>query len=87
MPVEELAKVLPRLTYQVYFEKRTADAVKELDSDIRRTLRATLRTVASPPPEAYLKSHTDFLSAYDDIHVSSRALYLFYSILGAYFLS
>jgi len=69
MPVEDIAKVLEKLTYQIFFEKHTANAIKELDTDIRRTLRATLRTVASPPPDAYLKSPADFLGAYDGIDI------------------
>ncbi|KDQ15549.1 hypothetical protein BOTBODRAFT_65259 [Botryobasidium botryosum FD-172 SS1] len=69
MPVEDIAKVLKKLTYQIFFEKRTPDAIKELDTDIRRTLRATLRTVDSPPPDAYLTSPGDFLGAYDGVDI------------------
>lgn len=42
-------------------------AVAELDQDIRRTVRATLRTVASPPPDAFLKSNKSYLSAWDGV--------------------
>ncbi|KDQ11514.1 hypothetical protein BOTBODRAFT_135565 [Botryobasidium botryosum FD-172 SS1] len=64
-PPEDLVPLLPKFAYQVYFEKETSTAAQELDKDIRRTLRATLRTVASPPPDAFLTSETDFLGAYN----------------------
>jgi soluble epoxide hydrolase/lipid-phosphate phosphatase len=37
-----------RLAYQLFFDKQTPAAIAELDRDIRRTLRGTLRDVASP---------------------------------------
>lgn len=45
----------------------------ELDQDIRRTLRATLRTVASPPPDTFLKSNDSYLSAWGGVE-NVRAL-------------
>jgi len=36
-------------------------AVAELDKDIRRSIRATFRTKASPPPAEFLKSPESFL--------------------------
>lgn len=42
-------------------------AAVELEQDIRRTLRATYRTVASPPPDMFLMSNESFLSAWDSV--------------------
>lgn len=64
LPIDQLKKTFPKLTYNMYFEKDTAGAVAELNQDIRRTLRATLRDVASPPPDKFLRSPTSFLKAY-----------------------
>jgi soluble epoxide hydrolase/lipid-phosphate phosphatase len=64
IPVEKLSKALPKLSYQSHFEKRTSQAAAELNKDIRRTIRATLRTVGSKPPDAFLRSRTSFLKAY-----------------------
>lgn len=38
----------------------------ELDANIRRATRATLRTAAIPPPDAFLQSSESFLAAWDD---------------------
>ncbi|KAI0301879.1 alpha/beta-hydrolase [Multifurca ochricompacta] len=57
----------PRLAYQLFFDKQTPAAVAELESDIRRTLRGTLRDVASPPPESFLASPDTFLGAWDNV--------------------
>ncbi|THH17595.1 hypothetical protein EW146_g3260 [Bondarzewia mesenterica] len=66
MPTEALLEHLPRLSYQLFFDKKTSDAVDELAKDIRRTLRGTLRTADSAPPDAFL-THTDsFLKGWDD---------------------
>lgn len=64
IPVEALYKALPKLSYQSHFEKSTSQAVAELNQDIRRTIRATLRSVDSKPPDAFLRSKTSFLKAY-----------------------
>ncbi|KAJ7062852.1 alpha/beta-hydrolase [Mycena amicta] len=66
-PLRKLITGLPTLSYQVYFDEHTTDAVAELAKDIRRTTRATLRTAASPPPEDFLKSTTSFLGAWADV--------------------
>jgi len=66
-PAEHLVQVLPKLAYQVYFDTKAEEAVAELDRDIRRSIRATLRTVNSPPPDAYLRSTESFLGAYSDL--------------------
>jgi len=65
-PAEQLAAFLPSLSYQIYFEKDTENAVAELNKDIRRTIRSVYRTIESPPPEEFLKSSKDFLTAYED---------------------
>lgn len=67
MPIKDLSSQFPTLTYQVFFDRKTKEAVRELDADIRRTTRATLRTVASPPPSHFLKSAESFLAAWDDV--------------------
>ena len=52
---------------QVYFASSTETAITELNASIRRSLRAALRTVDSPPPPAFLTSHRDFLGAWRDV--------------------
>ncbi|KZV66779.1 alpha/beta-hydrolase [Peniophora sp. CONT] len=69
VPMSALVPQLPHLAYQVYFDNYTAKASAELDKDVRRTLRATLRTVASPPPEGFLSSTDNFLGAYGDAEI------------------
>ena len=58
---------LPHLAYQVYFSNQTSTALAELNTDIRRTLRATLRTVASPPPADFLLSNSSYLVAWQNV--------------------
>ncbi|KAK7459628.1 hypothetical protein VKT23_009609 [Stygiomarasmius scandens] len=65
-PVAHLVPFLPKLTYQLFFDKKTPEAVKELNEDIRRSLRSTLRMKASPPPEDFLKDKDSFLDAWKD---------------------
>jgi soluble epoxide hydrolase/lipid-phosphate phosphatase len=67
VPIKEFTSLFPTLAYQIFFDSQTDIAVSELDRDIRRTLRATLRTVASPPPDSFLKSNESFLSAWDGV--------------------
>ena len=67
VPIKELVPALPTLTYQLFFDSQTDAAVAELDRDIRRTARATLRTVTSPPPDHFLKDENSFLSAWGDV--------------------
>jgi hypothetical protein len=64
---EVKVKAHPRLTYQLFFDKQTSAAINELDRDIRRTLRGTLRDVASPPPESFLTSRDTFIGAWDGV--------------------
>ncbi|KAF5361510.1 hypothetical protein D9758_006213 [Tetrapyrgos nigripes] len=65
-PVSALTSVLPKLTYQLYFDQKTAQATEELNKDIRRSVRATLRTVDSPPPDDFLKSSDNYLDAWEN---------------------
>ena len=77
IPISALAAELPHLTYQVYFGEQTSTAVAELDTDIRRTLRSTLRTVASPPPADFLLSNSSYLVAWQNVStVGLEMMYL-----------
>jgi len=76
-PVKNLVPIFPRLAYQVYFDERTYDAAKELGNDTRRSLRATYRTVSSPPPDNFLESETSYLDAWKDVkEVSSVSFHV-----------
>ncbi|KAI0059348.1 alpha/beta-hydrolase [Artomyces pyxidatus] len=66
-PVKELTKMLPKLSYQLFFDEKTEDAVAELARDVRRSLRATLRAVDSPPPADFLLSTESFLEGWKDV--------------------
>ncbi|KDR74298.1 hypothetical protein GALMADRAFT_250096 [Galerina marginata CBS 339.88] len=66
-PIKDLVKLLPTLAYQVFFDSQPDAAASELNEDIRRSLRATLRTVASPPPDSFLKNPESFLAAWDGV--------------------
>jgi soluble epoxide hydrolase / lipid-phosphate phosphatase len=57
----------PRLAYQLFFDSQSSAAAAELERDVRRTLRGTLRDVASPPPESFLTSPETYTGAYDSI--------------------
>ena len=59
--------MLPKLSYNLYFEHSTDAAIKELDTDPRRTLRGTLRTVDSPPPKKFLEQTDSFLRGWDGV--------------------
>ncbi|KAN0124485.1 alpha/beta-hydrolase [Russula decolorans] len=67
VPTEALVKAHPRLAYQLFFDKQTSAAIDELDRDVRRTLRGTLRGVASPPPESFLTSPDTYIGAWDGV--------------------
>ncbi|KLO13848.1 alpha/beta-hydrolase [Schizopora paradoxa] len=66
-PTAALVHLLPRLTYQLFFEVQTPAAVDELNKDVRRTLRATLLSADTPPPEAFLTSKDSFLHGWEDV--------------------
>ncbi|KAH9949141.1 alpha/beta-hydrolase [Amylocystis lapponica] len=65
-PTSELLKFFPKLAYQLFLANHPL-ATAELGADVRRTLYATLRTVDSPPPDAYLRDTTSFLRAWDAV--------------------
>ena len=65
---------MPKLAYTVFFEKQTSAAAKELGKDVRRTLRGTLRSVNSPPPDAFLQQTHSFLYVWKDVE-EARLLY------------
>ncbi|KAL0565078.1 hypothetical protein V5O48_016957 [Marasmius crinis-equi] len=67
VPIKHLVPALPKLTYQLFFSGKTKEAIAELDKDIKRSVRATLRTGASPPPETFLTSAETFLGAWGDV--------------------
>ncbi|KAH9963261.1 alpha/beta-hydrolase [Russula dissimulans] len=57
----------PRKTEHHENNRQTPAAVAELNRDIRRTLRTTLRNVASPPPEVFLTSKDTFMGTWDSV--------------------
>ncbi|KAH7922876.1 alpha/beta-hydrolase [Leucogyrophana mollusca] len=63
----QLSASMPRLTYQVFFETNTSAAIAELNKDIRKSLRGTLRTVGSPPPDSFLTSKETYIGAWDEV--------------------
>ncbi|PSR88468.1 hypothetical protein PHLCEN_2v5148 [Hermanssonia centrifuga] len=65
VPVEHLVPMLPKLSYNLFFERMTQEAVEELSKDVRRTLRATLRSVDSPPPDEFLQQTDSFLRGWE----------------------
>jgi len=67
VPISALVPEFPHLAYQIYFAGQTPAAIAELNADIRRTLRATLRTVASPPPSDFLLSNSSYLVAWNKV--------------------
>lgn len=75
VPISHFVSALPRLTYQLFFERETSAATLELNKDIRRTIRATLRSVGSPPPEDFLKSPDSFLAGWKDEAEVDKAVF------------
>lgn len=63
-PVWFAAELVPTLDYQVYYNNFTSAAIKELDTDIRRTLRATYKTGNDPLPANYLLSTSSYLDCW-----------------------
>ena len=66
-PITTLARLVPRFAYQVYFAEQTSTAIAELNADIRRTLRSTLRTAATAPPSDFLTSNSSYLDAWKNV--------------------
>ncbi|KAF8632815.1 hypothetical protein AX15_001675 [Amanita polypyramis BW_CC] len=69
-PVSHATRYFSRLTYQVYFDEKMDSAIAELNKDVRRTLRATYKTLKNSPPDAYLTSKDSFLDAYGQEEIS-----------------
>jgi len=67
VPIKDFTPLFPSLKYQIFFDSQIDMAVVELDQNIRRSVRAVLRTVTSPPPDTFLKSNESFLSAWDSV--------------------
>ncbi|KIP10279.1 hypothetical protein PHLGIDRAFT_65945 [Phlebiopsis gigantea 11061_1 CR5-6] len=63
-PAWLITPTLPSLGYQVYFNNYTTEAIAELNTDVRRSLRSTYRGHANPPPEGFLVAQTNYLGAY-----------------------
>jgi hypothetical protein len=66
VPIAHLVPALPRLSYQLFFDRQTEAAIAELNKDIRRTLRATLRTSTSPVPPRFLTNPNSFMAEWDE---------------------
>lgn len=77
IPIRTLVHALPRLAYQLFFDRDHAAATAQLDQDIRRTIRATHRTADSPPPDAFLTHHDSFLEGWKDVEEVSCCRVLF----------
>ncbi|KAN0140064.1 epoxide hydrolase [Lactarius tabidus] len=67
VPISSLVEDFPHLGYQVYFEDETSAAIAELNTDIRRTLRSTIRSASSPPPADFLQSNSSYLAAWENV--------------------
>ncbi|KAN0124484.1 epoxide hydrolase [Russula decolorans] len=66
-PISTFVELIPHFGYQEYFADETSTAIAELNTDIRRTLRSTLRTAASPPPSDFLTSTSSYLDAWKNV--------------------
>ncbi|EIM85309.1 alpha/beta-hydrolase [Stereum hirsutum FP-91666 SS1] len=67
IPIAALTTQLPRLSYQIFFDSATPAAIAELEKDVRRTLRGTLRTVETAPPSGFLESRESFLEGWREV--------------------
>ncbi|PPQ72056.1 hypothetical protein CVT26_006738 [Gymnopilus dilepis] len=67
LPIKDFVPHIPSLAYQLYFNTQPEASVAELDKNIRRTIRATLRTVSSAPPDAFLKSTESYLASWEAV--------------------
>lgn len=77
--------MLPKLSYNLFFERMTQEAVKELSQDVRRTLRATLRSVDSPPPDEFLQQTESFLRGWEGTEVSAQTSSIYMEMLNGLF--
>ncbi|KIY48303.1 alpha/beta-hydrolase [Fistulina hepatica ATCC 64428] len=64
---KDLAAMTPGLAYELFFSEKTSAAVAELNANVRRTIRATLRTVDSPPPKGFLTDPNSFLGGWKGV--------------------
>ncbi|KAH0839352.1 alpha/beta-hydrolase [Lanmaoa asiatica] len=69
-PIESILAMISTLSYQLFFAQNTSEAIAELNRDVRRTLRGTLRSIASPPPKTFLRSRETFMGAWDGMEAS-----------------
>ncbi|KAJ3513371.1 hypothetical protein NLJ89_g2992 [Agrocybe chaxingu] len=69
LPIKDLVSTFPTFGYQLFFDAVPEVAAEELDEDVERSIRATLRTVASPPPHDFLKCSESFLRAWDGMNI------------------
>ncbi|KAJ2920941.1 hypothetical protein H1R20_g16152, partial [Candolleomyces eurysporus] len=69
LPIKDLVPRLPKLAYQLFFDGSVENAAAELDADVKRTMRAALRTVDSPPPKSFLTSNKTFLGAWEGVEI------------------
>ncbi|CAA7269168.1 unnamed protein product [Cyclocybe aegerita] len=69
VPIKNLISAFPTFNYQLFFDTVPDVAAEELGKDVERSIRATLRTVASPPPHDFLKCSESFLRAWDGISI------------------
>ncbi|KAF9530955.1 Alpha/Beta hydrolase protein [Crepidotus variabilis] len=86
IPTREFGSMFETLRYQAFFDTSPTKASKELSHDIRRTLRATLRTASSPPPKDFLKSNDSFLDAWSGVK-DIPSIPFFSSVEEEYFIS
>ena len=70
-PTSALVPYFPHLAYQVFLGETPDLASAELDADIRRSLRATLRSTVNPPPKAFLTDTKSYLGAWKDVKEAS----------------
>jgi len=66
MPIENTAKLVKSLSYQVYFQEKTEQAIAELNGGVRKTLRATLGGLNAKRHPDFLKITDGFITVYGD---------------------
>ncbi|KAM6489264.1 alpha/beta-hydrolase [Amanita muscaria] len=63
-PTTSYVKFIPRFMYQIFFDEQTNKAVAELDTDIRRSLRAIYRSLKVSTPDGFFKKRDTFLGPF-----------------------
>lgn len=66
-PTSALVPAFPSLSYQIFLGETPDLAAAELNADIRRTLRGTLRSISSPTADGFLRDKASFLNAWKAI--------------------